>query len=691
MIPPTLAYQQSMGIPRFTSFVNRTFKGWKREEIKGKLIIDGHNTYHNLYRSFDWSHGGQFPEFQEKVRFFFTSLKRSGIIPIVVMDGTYETRKLGRLMTRMKMVSTIFLEQLQVRSYRRGMYHEYTPPLAINVFITAMIKLEISFVVVDGEGDEWIYKLANRYCCPVLSNDSDFMMYKLEKGYVPFNRFHWEASPINAEVYHYRAFCEQNKFQDPSLRLAIPAIAGTDYIARILGDLDRDMFNSTLLTMIQDLQLFRTLEDYISQVESIPGDLSKDQRKLLKSNCLRAQEMYDLDEVTTLEEMNETAFNSKLVPDWLWRQFRMGHLSPSILEILVTRSNILNIFVDNIVSGRDSCVLKSLPIRKCVYGIIGSGHVTITEHYRKKFIIEGKIKNIIIPENITSKESINGLPLPHLINIPMLSMKKRKHLFYSILGCDDIRSAIERLDDYWHFVMAVTVFWARHTNASSRRVKALILSFVVCSGYECKEELPQMHTEFFLPDKLSRSRTSMLVLHSFAQWQSTYTDSLSLNELLMLPLKTASPADLYDGKLAMFFAFNKFDFLRSKIFVERIFDKKLFEKLLDKKFFPQLQDQQKPDDADDLTHQEEIDILLSKYQIPDDTEDFTHQEEIDVSNYVLSFELMGDFERVWSKSGKPFKCKDQRYSRRRGRKLRNTSRKSEREIYRSSKQEKYLQ
>ncbi len=216
--------------------------------------------------------------------------------------------------------------------------------------------------------------------------------------------------------------------------------------------------------------------------------------------------------------------------------------------------------------------------------------------------------------------------------------------------------------------------------------KALILSFVVCSG--CRTELSQLRTEFFLPDEFIQSPTSMPILHSFAQWQSTYTDSLSLNELLMLPLKTASPADLYDGKLAMFFALNNSDFLRSKISVELFERMKLFEKLLDKKFFPQLHDQQK---RDDLTHQEEIDIPLSKYQIPDDTEDFTHQEEIDISNYVLSFELMGDFERVWSKSGKPFKCKDQRYDRRRGRKLRNTSRKSEREIYRSSKHEKYLQ
>ncbi len=561
-----------MGIPHLTSIVNNSFKGWKREEIKGQLIIDGGGIYRKLY-SFDWSHGGQLPEFQEKISFFFTSLKRSGVIPIVVMDGIDFTSKKEKtkLMRRESMVNTVFRKYVSVRRFTREMDRGYAPPLAINVFFSVMMKLDISFVVVDGEGDEWMFKLANRHRCPVLSNDSDFMMYKLEKGYVPFDRFHWEASPINAEVYHYRAFCAQNKFQDMNIRLAIPAIVGNDFIA---GILDRN--KSKLLTMIQDLQHFKTLEDYISQVESMPGNLSKDQRKLLKSNCLEAQKMYDLDEVTTLEKINaETAFDSKLVPDWLWRQYRKGNLSPYILEVLVARKNILKIFVDDIVYGSDSCVLVSLPIRKCIYGIIGSGCVTVTEYYRKE-------RNIL-KQNFTSCITINDLPLPHLTQVATLSIDERKHLFYSILGCDDIRSAIEKLDDYWHFVMAVTVFWARHTNASSQVVKALILSFVVCSG--CKEELPQMRTNFSLPDEFIQSRTSMPILHSFAQWQSTYIDALSLNELLMLPLKTASPEDLYDGKLAMFFAFNKFDFLRSKISVE------LFEMLLDKKFFPELNDQ----------------------------------------------------------------------------------------------------
>jgi len=46
----------------------------------------------------------------------------------------------------------------------------------------------------------------------------------------------------------------------------------------------------------------------------------------------------------------------------------------------------------------------------------------------------------------------------------------------------------------------------------------------------------------------------MVALHSFAQWQCVYFDSVSLCQLLMEPLKVISPALLYDGKIAFHLA-----------------------------------------------------------------------------------------------------------------------------------------
>ncbi len=578
-----------MGVPRLTSLVDNTFTGWQREEIKGNLIVDGYSMCYNLY-SFDWGHGGQFPEYREKVARFFIFMKRSDILPIVVMDGIdYKEEKTETILRRRnESVKTVHKHTANMQKRNLEAVDDgVLPSLVFNVFITVMIDLNISFVVADGEGDEWMYKLANRYCCPVLSADSDFLMYKLEKGYIPFNRFHWEASPINAEVYHYRAFCEQNKFQDPSLRLAIPAIAGNDfvtavdstklmsYIARRVGVETRGAHK--LMSVVRYLQCYRTLEEFICEIESIVC-LDNDEKAQLKSNCFEVQRMYDLDELSTLEEMNDKTdlctFSSEPIPEWMWKQFRHGNLSPGIVGALAVGKNILNIFIDN--TAIDSSTQSSLPIRQFIYGLAGLG--LIIEYYRKGLEISGK--------GIHSIEVLRGHPLPNPAKIPLLTIMERENLLYSILGCDN--GTIQGLHSHWKLVMAATVFWARHTNASHQVVKALILSFVVCSTL--REELPKMRTEFFIPVEFRRSPKWMPILHSFSQWQSTYTDTISLNQLLMLPLKITSPADLYDGKLAMFFSLpDNVDQLVSMLPI----DQQLFGKLVcvvhPQQFSPQYQ------------------------------------------------------------------------------------------------------
>ena len=536
-----------MGIPRLTSFVNNNFTGWQRKEIEGNLIIDGNNLCHSLY-SFDWSHGGQFPEYQDKVILFFTSLKHSGITPIVVMDGIdYKEEKCDTVFDRRNaMIKTIHRHTANVQKRNiEAVGDGVLPSLAYNVFFSVMIELEVKFIVADGEGDDWIYRLASRYSCPVLSADSDFFMYKLKSGYTPFNRFHWEASPINAEVYYYQAFCDQFEFQDEALRLIIPAIVGNDFLLPV----DSSSFMSHIARtvalnsreyqrLVQYIKLFRSLEDFIGQIESL--SLDNHEKERLRENCLEAQKMYDSDKNTTLEEMNSKtellAFNSEVIPEWILKQFREGNFSS--MEALVLGKSILKIFIDN--SNNDSCIHVSLPIRQHIYGLTGSS--LVTEYYRERLELVGK--------GVHSIDFINGHPLPPFLRIPFLRPLEREHLLYSILGSDE--QTMQSLHEYWRLVMVATDFWARHSRPSPHLIKALILCFVVCST--CPHELPRMRSQFFIPFEFRRSSKWMPPLHALAQWQSTYMDTISLNQVLRLPLIPVSPAKLYDGKLAMFFA-----------------------------------------------------------------------------------------------------------------------------------------
>lgn len=541
-----------MGIPRFTSFVDNTFTGWQREEITGNLVIDGYSMCYNLY-SFDWSHGGQFPEYKDKVAHFFISMSQSGITPIVVMDGIdYKEEKVQTVLRRRcEAVKTIHKHTANMQKRNIEAMDHVLPSLAISVFLLVMIDLKVKFIVADGEGDVWVYQLANMYSCPVLSSDSDFLMYKLKGGYIPFNRFHWEASPINAEVFYYRTFCEQFKFTDESLRLIIAAISGNDFLpavdsSKLMTYISRKVVVETkglnrLVNVVKYIQRFESLEDFVAQIETMMC-LDIDEKKRLRDNCQEVLRMYDSDDVTTLEKMNRKtellAFNSESLPEWVLKQFREGNFSCSVMEALVVGKSVLGIYVDN--SSISSCVHTSLQIRQYMYGLTGSS--LVTEYHRTGLEISGK--------GVHSLDAINGRSLPSLSRIPTLSPAVREELLYSLLGCDQLQ--LQGLDGHWKLVMAATLFWYRHTKPSPHLVKALLLSFMVCST--CPHELPKMRAEFFIPFTFRRSSKWMPPLHAFAQWQSTYTDVLSLNKLLMMSLEVISPAHLYDGKLAMFFA-----------------------------------------------------------------------------------------------------------------------------------------
>ena len=543
-----------MGIPRLTSFVNNNFTGWQREEIKGKLVVDGFSLCFNLY-AFDWSHGGQYHQYRDGIIHYFISMTQSGITPLVVLDGVdFKEQKMDTIMKRRNSaVKTVHRYTCGSQKRQREVLVDgVLPPLAYRVFLMVMVELNIQFIVADGEGDKSIYELANGYSCPVLSNDSDFLLYKLEGGYIPLNRFYCEATPVNGEVYHYQAFCSQMGFSDLGLRLAIPAIAGNDFLSPVMSDTflaymsvkskedGAEHRHPSISTVIHYISQFESLKKLLIDIQSIPC-LGENDKDIIRKNCANVQDMYDSEETITLKKLYAStellAFRSEELPEWILKQFRMGNFQS--MGALVLGTNILDTFIDN--SSAPSCVQASVLIRQFIYGLMGIS--SVTEICRERICV--------VRKNIHANTTIHGRALPSLRRIPTLSASEREDLLYSILSCA-VDPLFLRFPGYWKLVLAATMFWARHCNPSPHQIKALILNFVVYAT--CSEEVPKMHEQFEIPFRFIHSPRWLPLLHIFSQWQSIYGDVVSLNQLLMLPLEPVSPAQLYDGKLVMFFA-----------------------------------------------------------------------------------------------------------------------------------------
>jgi len=220
-----------MGVHGLTSFIDAFFKDWECREVQGRIVVDGNSLCHKLYQA-DWTHGGQYPEYQNAVLQFFRALHHADIFPIVVFDGVdYKQEKTKEIIRRRR--EWIKLIHSVLGGPKCGHKGLILPALAVMVFQQTLCELKVPIHVVDGDADAVIVQIANHYSCPVLSSDSDFFMFNVECGYIPMDRFHWNSTPVTAEVFNVRSFTLQFKFSDENLRFIIPAILGNDFLTPV--------------------------------------------------------------------------------------------------------------------------------------------------------------------------------------------------------------------------------------------------------------------------------------------------------------------------------------------------------------------------------------------------------------------------------------------------------------------------
>ena len=544
-----------MGIPQLTTFINdrKNFSQWKKKVVERTwLVVDGKNLCHHLYKSLDWQYGGQYPQFHERVVGYFKQLKESNIKAIVVYDGIdYKEEKVE---TTMKRKQNIIIGMSQAKKYAT----QVLPSLAFYEFQRTLSDPEpdlgVEQVVVDGEADIVIAQLANYYKCPVLSKDSDFYMYALEGGFIPIDKFIWNKKVFVADVYDYRAFVKQFELQSENMRLIIPAIVGNDFLPEVCDPSLTTEYK--ILSIVRRARQFKDAEEFIStlKVEKNALQLQVNYRKCIEiydENCKTSRSLEDAREGTELRKFDKSA-----IPLWIIDQFKSCSFMPSLMEAYVLKKSILCVAIDDHVYHRESSLLISRPIRQALYSILGIGRVT--EHVR----VKKDNWNVIKEQNVFAS---NGTDLPRLEDVPFLSLTEKRRVLYSILGCGDKHNIDSLVSDELRLVAASIVYWRAHANPPAHVVKALLLCFIHCSGAHVVKALllcfihcsgDNLLQEYQMPDEkdsCNRGAEMLSIIHYFAQWQSTYCDIISLNQVLQQPLQALSPGRLYDGKLAVYF------------------------------------------------------------------------------------------------------------------------------------------
>jgi hypothetical protein len=236
-----------MGIRGLTTFISNNPRTYLSDHRLHDciIVIDGNNISSQLYVWYSKSNsafGGDYDRYYKCVYNFFTLLKICNVTPLVVFDGGYETRKLGTVWIRLRNKFLICKKISPKNQTRKNMF----PLLMKEHFRDILIELGVSFAQCDLEADEEIAALARELKCPVLSYDSDFLIYDVL--YIPFNSVQMNASkakdPKSGQAYYYIG-CDIYKVDrflnsfgglQKNMLPLIATVLGNDYIKASLFD-----------------------------------------------------------------------------------------------------------------------------------------------------------------------------------------------------------------------------------------------------------------------------------------------------------------------------------------------------------------------------------------------------------------------------------------------------------------------
>ena len=568
-----------MGIRCLTKFVNRYFKGWKTATINGKLIIDGYALFHALYREFSSQqcemYGGDYVSIKKEMSKFFHTLVKAGIKPIVVLDGTIDGDKADTISDRAKdrveaivdllagrnsEASTVIDNELRghtstesraqriINSHPPSKQHasrEHTTPYLFTDVTTDSVKEVLGddcLFVADCDADVDIACLAIHHQCPVVSNDSDFYIFPLLHGYIPYSRFHWRNAKGNVtvvygEFYSYQLFCEQFGVHDASLLTVIPVIVGNDTIIQ----LDTEYLNMIMPRDVYTGMLIENAIKYVASFTTFECCLTS----------LRKQKLFDMIENIQnayydyffLPHFKPRASSVTLarcrdgspLPSFILKKYRKGNFLPFVIDVLWIHWGYFNVAVEDMLS-EPWCCLISIPIRKAIYGILCGSDVCVSESQRSAYELtqeEGKINGI-------SHVTYDGkqIPLPTLQSCGLeIDKEYGKKILFGILDAKE--EDFKNVPKDYELLLVITHYWYKHCTINNKNV--LLKSFVLLLQLSMQNKIESLLSRRSRTAKLTLSTQPVFPIasfaHAFAQWQSLYRDIKCLNELLQEPLK----------------------------------------------------------------------------------------------------------------------------------------------------------
>ncbi|XP_057302802.1 protein asteroid homolog 1-like [Hydractinia symbiolongicarpus] len=219
-----------MGIFGLSGFVFKNNRNRFLETLELKkgssLVFDG-NSYFNR-TNVPKRYGGDYASLYAHYEHDFKTLQLMGITAYVILDGQRVVNTIKNQLTqkgRQRFLNCV--KKLDHDTKDRGSYPK--PIFLRNVFLQVLQDMKIPHAVSDNAADTAVAAVAKKLGCPVLSEDSDFLILNLDHGVIRVSDLKQSLKEnTDCDVYYFRKM-ESYLEIDPTLMPFVSVILGNDY------------------------------------------------------------------------------------------------------------------------------------------------------------------------------------------------------------------------------------------------------------------------------------------------------------------------------------------------------------------------------------------------------------------------------------------------------------------------------
>ncbi|XP_051526421.1 protein asteroid homolog 1-like [Myxocyprinus asiaticus] len=525
-----------MGVRGLTSYVEGNHQFFTDMRFRDcRLVIDGCSLYFRLYfnSGLDQARGGDYDKFAVLVQQFFAALSECNVKPFVVLDG-------GMDQTDKKFKTLQERTQSKIReahALSRGSPGSVLPLLTREVFLQVLSELGVPLVQCISEADFEIASLAKHWGCPVLTNDSDFYIFDLHGGYLPYSFFQWNNVSgkateryIPAQLFTVNRFCSHFNHMNKQLLPLFAVVTGNDYtpakiteiffrrvelervpVGRKSGCSCNPRIESFLLWLAQ----FTSPVDALEEVLDILGGQQKEKFHTQLSAGIQD---YQLPRTSILAQYFSSAqpalpntqdLPAALIsqPEWLLRAFASGKLPSLVLNVLVLQKVLLIAQVEN--THQPSSHITSLSIRKTIYSLLllekvrhdsqrqqnvtqrGRGRGRGREDLNRQsqgmggqqcdnlcVVDEYDRQDLNLKKNTVEAQLPNSVHQLNLATVDKVPAQVRLQVLLGTLGMMD--HLLQPLPPHLRLPVCVTIFWKNNSKPkpSHPRLQAMLLGLV---------------------------------------------------------------------------------------------------------------------------------------------------------------------------------------------------------------------